>query len=84
MPCKMVRRYLPGRQITETILVTMSPPEKTYAYIQWLLKNGADPNIANTEGRMPAEIALFSEADQKIIDLLKENTNPKHADDHEQ
>lgn len=60
------------------------PPEKTYAYIQWLLKNGADPNIANTEGRMPAEIALFSEADQKIIDLLKENTNPKHADDHEQ
>jgi ankyrin repeat protein len=36
---------------------------------EWLLKNGADPNLANAEGHLPAHILLNSASDSKGVDV---------------
>jgi ankyrin repeat protein len=44
---------------------------KRYEMVQWLLKNGADPNAADQRGRTPLQIALKRKHPPEIINLLR-------------
>lgn len=48
--------------------------DQQFAYIKWLLEKGADPNIPDGDGQKPVDTASRTQADQRVVELLKANT----------
>ncbi|TPJ66270.1 ankyrin repeat domain-containing protein [Mesorhizobium sp. B2-7-1] len=48
--------------------------DQQFAYIKWLLEKGANPNIPDSAGQKPVDIAVGTQADQRVVELLKANT----------
>ncbi|BCM21215.1 ankyrin repeat domain-containing protein [Mesorhizobium sp. J8] len=48
--------------------------DQQFAYIKWLLEKGANPDIPDSDGERPVDIAVRTKADQRIVELLKTKT----------